>query len=116
MLMLRLTGLGILSLVAIDNDLFSLVLALLFNYLLVFQLLPISQSQDYQMLARLYPIKADAKLAAAASVIRRLILLISGLQLVISLVTFHDIRLAGMFILSGLFLGVIYPKLKLKTR
>jgi len=116
MLMLRLTGLGILSLVAIDNDLFSLLLALLFNYLLVFQLLPISQSQDYQMLARLYPIKADAKLAAAASVIRRLILLISGLQLVISLVTFHDIRLAGMFILSGLFLGVIYPKLKLKTR
>lgn len=116
MLMLRLTGLSILSLVAIDNDLFSLLLVLLFNYLLVFQLLPISQSQDYQMLARLYPIKGDAKLAAASSVIRQLILVISGIQLLISLVTFHDIKLAGIFILSGLFLGGIYPKFKLKSR
>lgn len=116
MLMLRLTGLAILSLILLDNDLFALLLTLLFTYLLVFQLLPISQSQDYQIMARLYPIHVSDKKRAASKVISDLVLIVSGLELVVSLVTFQDKKLALVFILSGIFLGRVYPTLKLKSK
>lgn len=116
MLMLRLTCLALLSLILLDHDLFALLLSLLFTYLLVFQLLPISQSQDYQVLTRLYPLhRADKKLAAT-KMIRNLVCMLSGIELVVSLVTFQDKRLALIFILSGIFLGEIYPALKIKSK
>ena len=46
LLMLRLLGLAVLSLIFIPTVIFALLLALVFDYLLVFQLLPIRQSQD----------------------------------------------------------------------
>ncbi len=116
MLMLRLVGLTFLSLCLLDHDLFALLLSLLFTYLLVFQLLPISQSQDDQIMAKLYPISLTEKQLAAKKVIRYLVFIVSGLELVVSLVTFQDKRLALVFIVSGLFLGMVYPSLKLKTK
>lgn len=116
MLMLRLTGLAVLSLILLDHDLFALLLTLVFTYLLVFQLLPISQSQDYQIMTRLYPIHVADKKLAANKVISNLVLMVSGLELVVSLVTFQDKKLALVFILSGILLGRIYPALKLKSK
>ena len=114
MLMLRLLGLAVLSLIFIHADIFALLLALIFDYLLVFQLFPIRESQDYQILTNLYPLKASAKNLAASKLIRNLVFAVSLVELVVSLLTFQNKLLAGIFVLLAVFLGVLYPKWKLK--
>ncbi|GAX47871.1 ABC transporter permease [Pseudolactococcus reticulitermitis] len=114
LLMLRLLGLAVLSLIFIDSDIFALLLALVFDYLLVFQLLPIRQSQDYQMLTHLYPLKASAKNLAAGKLIRHLTVVVCLVELVVSLLTFQNKLLAAAFVPIAVFLGVLYPKFKLK--
>lgn len=114
MLTLRLLGLGVLSLVFVNADIFALLLALVFDYLLVFQLFPIRQSQDYQILTNLYPLKASAKNLAAGKLIRNLIVIVGLVELVVSLLTFQDKLLAAVFVPIVVFLGVLYPKWKLK--
>lgn len=114
MLSARLLGLAILSLVFVDSDVFALLLVILFNYLLVFQLLPIRQSQDYQVLTQLYPLNQQVKLAAAAHLIQKIMFGVSILECLVSLVTFQDKWLSAVFILTALCLGLVYPKLKLK--
>ena len=114
LLMLRLLGLAVLSLIFIPTAIFALLLALVFDYLLVFQLLPIRQSQDYQLLTHLYPLKASAKNLAAGKLIRYLMFAVCLLELVVSLLTFQDKLLAAIFGPIAVFLGVLYPKWKLK--
>ena len=114
MLMLRLLGLAVLSLIFIQSDVFALVIALIFYYLLVFQLLPLRQSQDYQILTQLYPLPTSAKNLAAGKLIRGLTLLICLVELGVSLLVFQDKLLAVIFIPIAVFLGVLYPKYKLK--
>ncbi|XOQ37679.1 MAG: ABC transporter permease [Lactococcus sp.] len=114
LLMLRLLGLAVLSLIFIPTAIFALLLALVFDYLLVFQLLPIRQSQDYQLLTHLYPLKASAKNLAAGKLIRYLMFAVCLLELVVSLLTFQDKLLAAVFVPIAVFLGVLYPKWKLK--
>jgi ABC-2 type transport system permease protein len=114
MLMLRLLGLAVLSLIFIQSDIFALVIALIFDYLLVFQLLPLRQSQDYQILTQLYPLPTSAKNLAAGKLIRGLTLLICLVELGVSLLVFQDKLLAVIFIPIAVFLGVLYPKYKLK--
>jgi ABC-2 type transport system permease protein len=116
MLSLRLLVLAVLSLIFINTDIFALLLALLFDYLLVFQLLPLVQSQDYQILTSLYPVQAKVKKQAAGQLIRNVMWLISLIELVVRLLTFQVKALAGVFILTGLFLGIIYPNWKLKSK
>lgn len=88
LLMLRLLGLAVLSLIFIDSAIFALLLALVFDYLLVFQLLPIRQSQDYQLLTHLYPLKASAKNLAAGKLIQHLMFGVCLVELVVSLLAF----------------------------
>ena len=114
LLMLRLLGLAVLSLIFIHADIFALLLALIFNYLLVFQLFPIRQSQDYQILTNLYPLKASAKNLAAGKLIRNLVFTVSLVELVVSLLTFQNKLLAGIFVLLAVLMGVLYPRWKLK--
>ncbi|GFH43310.1 ABC transporter permease [Lactococcus hodotermopsidis] len=114
MLTLRLSTLAILALIFIDNDVFALLLAVLFDYLLVFQLLPILQSQDYQILTKLYPITEQDKKRAARDLIRHLLIIMSVKDCLASLIFFENKVLAGIFVLTGVFLGVVYPRVKLK--
>jgi ABC-2 type transport system permease protein len=116
MLTLRLLGLSLLALTLSDQPVFAILLALLFNYLLVFQLLPLAQSQDYQLLTRLYPLPPSAKQTAAHQVISRLMLTISALESLVALVSLSDPKLALVFIVTGGLLGVAYPKWKLPER
>ena len=62
-LTLRLVLLGVLVLLFIPNHLVAAGLALIFNYLLLFQLLGLAQHFEYQYLTRLYPISEIQKMA-----------------------------------------------------
>lgn len=114
MLSARLLGLALLSLMAVHSDLFAFLLVALFNYLLVFQLLPIVKSQDYQVLTQLYPLSQADKCTAATNLIRNIMCGVALLECLVSLVTFQDKWLSVGFVLMAILLGMLYPKLKLK--
>jgi ABC-2 type transport system permease protein len=112
LLSLRLVGLAILSLIVINQDIFALLLSMVFDYLLVFQLLPLVKSQDYQILSQLYPLSEEVRREAANQLIRKLVISLTLVELIVSFVTFQEKIFSLSFLLIGLILGVLYPKVK----
>lgn len=94
-LTLRLVALSLLALVFISNRLVAVGLALVFNYLLLFQLLSLSQHFDYQYLTTLYPISEEQKAANLKTFLKKLSYFIAVLEL---LLTFSW-QAAGLLIL-----------------
>lgn len=94
-LTLRLSLLSILALLFIPNHLVAAGLALVFNYLLLFQLLSLAQHFDYQYLTRLYPISETQKKANLKAFLRCLSYLISLIELVLC----FSLKAAGLIIL-----------------
>lgn len=94
-LTLRLSLLSILALLFIPNHLVAAGLALVFNYLLLFQLLSLAQHFDYQYLTRLYPISEAQKKANLKAFLRCLSYLISLIELVLC----FSLKAAGLIIL-----------------
>ncbi|SDQ57886.1 ABC transporter permease [Streptococcus equinus] len=94
-LTLRLSLLSILALLFIPNHLVAAGLALVFNYLLLFQLLSLAQHFDYQYLTRLYPISETQKKANLKVFLRCLSYLISLIELVLC----FSLKAAGLIIL-----------------
>lgn len=93
-LTLRLSLLSILALLFIPNHLVATGLALVFNYLLLFQLLSLAQHFDYQYLTRLYPISETQKKANLKVFLRCLSYLISLIELVLC----FSLKAAGLII------------------
>lgn len=94
-LTLRLSLLSILALLFIPNHLVAAALALVFNYLLLFQLLSLAQHFDYQYLTRLYPTSETQKKANLKAFLRYLSYLISLIELVLC----FSLKAAGLIIL-----------------
>lgn len=94
-LTLRLLALSLLALIFISNRLVAVGLALVFNYLLLFQLLTLSQHFDYQYLTTLYPISEKQKAANLKTFLKKLSYLLGFLEL---LLTFSW-QAAGLLIL-----------------
>ena len=94
-LTLRLSLLSILALLFIPNHLVAAALALVFNYLLLFQLLSLAQHFDYQYLTRLYPISETQKKANLKVFLRCLSYLISLIELILC----FSLKAAGLIIL-----------------
>lgn len=84
-LTLRLTVLSFLALVFMPNRMVAVALALLFNYLLLFQLLGLAQHFDYQYLTQLYPLTKADKSSNLKTFLRSLSYVIAVPQLVLTL-------------------------------
>ena len=83
-LTLRLLALSLLALIFISNRLVAVSLALVFNYLLLFQLLTLSQHFDYQYLTNLYPISEKQKAANLKTFLKKLSYLLGFLELLLT--------------------------------
>ena len=83
-LTLRLLALSLLALIFISNRLVAVGLALVFNYLLLFQLLTLSQHFDYQYLTNLYPISEKQKAANLKNIFEKIIVFIGLFGVVIN--------------------------------
>lgn len=83
-LTLRLLALSLLALIFISNRLVAVSLALVFNYLLLFQLLTLSQHFDYQYLTNLYPISEKQKAANLKIFLKKLSYLLGFLELLLT--------------------------------
>lgn len=115
-LSLRLGTLSIASLFLIQESWLATGLALLFDYLLLFQLLPLYHAYDYQYLIRLYPVSQQEKVSSFKGTVRFIMYLVFILQLLIGMLVLADkvylFILAGVgLILTHLYLGVKSKKL-----
>lgn len=96
-LSLRLFVLAIVCLVLIPTDWLAVGLAILFNYLLAFQLLALYQHYDYQYLTRLFPLDDRAKRKGLFKFLRILLYVLVILE---GLVTLNIIVVVKLVILN----------------
>ena len=87
--------LSVLALLFIPNHLVAVGLALILNYLLLFQLLGLAQHFEYQYLTRLYPISEIQKLANLKALLQTLSYVICLIELLLC----FSLKAAGLLIL-----------------
>lgn len=113
-LTLRLLVLSILSMIFISNGIVALIIVLVFNYLLIFQLLSLRTTFDYQLLTRIYPVKKTAKTAGLRVVLFRVMLVTTLIELIMSLIFIRPIVLAVVIVLFNFILTKFYVRFRLK--
>lgn len=109
-LTLRLTGLSLASLLFIEQPVVSAGLALLFNYLLLFQLLALYQHYDYHYLTAIYPLDRTLKKKNLKSLLWLISYLLLGLELLLSL----SWQKAALLVAVMLVVNHLYLPYKLK--
>ena len=113
-LSLRLLGLSLLVLLTIDLAWLATGLVLLFNYLLLFQLLALYRVYEYQYLNRLYPLDQGVKIRGFQRVLRGILYGILGLQSILAFFLLEEKMYLGILILGSFILNQFYLARKAK--
>ena len=113
-LSLRLLGLSLLVLLTIDLAWLATGLVLLFNYLLLFQLLALYRVYEYQYLNRLYPLDQVVKIKGFQRVLRGILYGILGLQSILAFFLLEEKMYLGILILGSFILNQFYLARKAK--
>ena len=113
-LSLRLLLLSLFFIIFLGNSLVATILAILFNYLLIFQLTSLYQSYDYQYLTILFPLDIRLKRVGAQQVIALISGAVLGLQTLLALVFFQEKIWVAVLVLVSLFFIFGYLPFKLK--
>ena len=110
----RLLGLSLLSLLVIEQGWLAMGLVLLFDYLLLFQLLALFHVYDYQYLTLLYPLEQSVQLKNFQAILRVVLYAILALQLLVGMLVLQDkmylLHMAG----GGILLNQFYLAIKAK--
>ena len=115
-LSLRLLLLSLLALVFIEQAWIATAVVVLFNYLLLFQLLALYHAFDYQYLTQLFPLEKGEKEKGLQEVIRGLTGFVLMVQLIVGLTTLQE-KLALLALLgAGLVLQVLYLPYQVKRQ
>ena len=115
-LSLRLLLLSVLAQIFIEQAWIATAVAVLFNYLLLFQLLALYHAFDYQYLTQLFPLDKGQKEKGLQAVVRGLTSLVLVVELVVGLITFQE-KLALLALLgAGLVLQVLYLPYQVKRQ
>ena len=115
-LSLRLLLLSLLAQVFIEQVWIATAVVVLFNYLLLFQLLALYHAFDYQYLTQLFPLEKGEKEKGLQEVIRGLAGFVLMVQLIVGLITLQE-KLALLALLgAGLVLQVLYLPYQVKRQ
>ena len=115
-LSLRLLLLSLLAVIFIKQSWIATAVVVLFNYLMLFQLLALYRAFDYQYLTQLFPLERGEKEKGLQEVIRELTGFVLLVQLVVALITFQE-KLALLALLgAGLVLQVLYLPYQVKRQ
>ena len=115
-LSLRLLLLSLLAVIFIEQSWIATAVVVLFNYLLLFQLLALYHAFDYQYLTQLFPLDKGQKEKGLQAVVRGLTSFVLLVELVVGLITFQD-KLALLALLgAGLVLLVLYLPYQVKRQ
>ena len=113
-LSLRLLFLSLLALVFIEQAWIATAVVVLFNYLMLFQLLALYRAFDYQYLTQLFPLEKGEKEKGLQEVIRGLTGFFLLVQLIVGLITLQE-KLALLALLgAGLVLQILYLPYRVK--
>ncbi|WP_461216600.1 ABC transporter permease [Lactococcus cremoris] len=115
-LTIRLLILSILSMIFVKNGIVAIVMVVVFNYLLIFQLLSLQTSFDYQLLTRIYPLKKAAKTAGLRMIIFRVMMFVTIVELVLSLIFVRPFFLTLVILLVNFLLTKFYVRFRLKNK
>ena len=115
-LSLRLLLLSLLAVIFIEQSWIATAVVVLFNYLMLFQLLALYRAFDYQYLTQLFPLEKGEKEKGLQEVIRGLTGFVLMVQLVVGLITLQE-KLALLALLgAGLVLQVLYLPYQVKRQ
>jgi ABC-2 type transport system permease protein len=109
-LVLRLSVIGCLGLIFINQPVISLLVASLFFYLIGFQLLPMYSSYDYMQMTKLYPVTIKEKQNSLMKLFIVILGLVTGLFVIISTIAFSEKKYAFLLILLLLSEGAFFIK------
>jgi len=106
----------LLALIFIEQAWIATAVVVLFNYLLLFQLLALYHTFDYQYLTQLFPLDKGQKERGLQAVVRGLTGFVLLVQLVVGLITLQE-KLALLALLgAGLALQVLYLPYQVKRQ
>ena len=112
----RLLLLSLLALLFIEQVWIATAVVVLFNYLLLFQLLALYHAFEYQYLTQLFPLEKGEKEKGLQEVIRGLAGFVLMVQLIVGLITLQE-KLALLALLgAGLVLQVLYLPYQVKRQ
>lgn len=111
-LTIRLTALGFASLFLVEESWLAVGLVLLFDYLLLFQLLGLHGHYDYQYVIKLYPLSRQIKLRNFQAFLGKLILVILVLQALVAGIWLRDLLAVAGVLGAGLLFNGLYLKWK----
>ena len=115
-LSLRLLLLSLLAVIFIEQSWIATAVVVLFNYLMLFQLLALYRAFDYQYLIHLFPLEKGEKEKGLQEVIRGLTGFVLMVQLIVGLITLQE-KLALLALLgAGLVLQVLYLPYQVKRQ
>ena len=115
-LSLRLLFLSLLAEIFIEQSWIATAVVVLFNYLMLFQLLALYRAFDYQYLTQLFPLEKGEKEKGLQEVIRGLTGFVLMVQLIVGLITLQE-KLALLALLgAGLVLQVLYLPYQVKRQ
>ena len=115
-LSLRLLLLSLLAVIFIEQSWIATAVVVLFNYLMLFQLLALYRAFDYQYLTQLFPLEKGEKEKGLQEVIRELTGFVLMVQLVVGLITLQE-KLALLALLgAGLVLQILYLPYQVKRQ
>ena len=115
-LSLRLLFLSLLAEIFIEQSWIATAVVVLFNYLMLFQLLALYRAFDYQYLTHLFPLEKGEKEKGLQEVIRGLTGFVLMVQLIVGLITLQE-KLALLALLgAGLVLQVLYLPYQVKRQ
>ncbi|MCT0498757.1 ABC transporter permease [Lactococcus cremoris] len=115
-LTIRLLILSILSMIFVKNGIVAIIMVVVFNYLLIFQLLSLQTAFDYQLLTRIYPLKKAAKTAGLRMIIFRVMMFVTIVELVLSLIFVRPFFLTLVILLVNFLLTKFYVRFRLKNK
>ena len=115
-LSLRLLLLSLLAVIFIEQSWIAIAVVVLFNYLMLFQLLALYRAFDYQYLTQLFPLEKGEKEKGLQEVIRGLTGFVLMVQLIVGLITLQE-KLALLALLgAGLALQILYLPYQVKRQ
>lgn len=113
-LTIRLFALSLVAILTIDLAWLAVGLVLLFDYLLLFQLLALYGVYDYQYLNYLYPIEQTRRTKGFLRVLRGILYSVLGIQSILALFLLEEKMYLGILILGGFILNQFYLAIKAK--
>ena len=114
-LSLRLLALALLTILFLPQSLIAAVFVVLFNYLLLFQLVALYEAYDYQYLTKLFPLEISDKLRGARRIITAVGSCVLFLEMIAALLFFQEKIMAALLLVLTLLLYALYLPYKLKS-